>query len=360
MTPLETRVTARADETIKLYCETVQENLKPNWFFNEVLIDPVNEHSRKKEFYSTSTQHLLVINDVQESDSGMYKLRFGAEHEFYSELIVNKMGDYLIEPPSPPLDNSPKSFTQLVRPLNDLKCTENDTIHLECAFSRDLNAHDLIEWKKNGITVRPAFNVEFICEANKCILRISACSKADAGFYELCLVELNKHQQLSDNDAVLKSNCQVYVTSYVDKAEILKQLPRLLKLNEGETLRLETVLDKKPESVNWYRNSAQHITPEETAKSRTNLFELEEGKIQILLISNAQANVHDGTYQLNADDKITICEVRIKPAAARFEQRPPEKLVHDMDKPAKRSVISLILRNKNDCSFSQSWAIEPF
>jgi hypothetical protein len=54
--------------------------------------------------------------------------------------------------------------------------------------------------------------------------------------------------------------------------------------------------------------------------------------LKVLEISNIHPSVHDGTYQLNADDKITICEVRIKPVAARFDQRPPENVVFDMDK----------------------------
>jgi len=39
----------------------------------------------------------------------------------------------------------------------------------------------------------------------------------------------------------------------VEKSEILKPIPRVLKLNEGETLKLECEFDKKPEKVNWYK-----------------------------------------------------------------------------------------------------------
>ena len=33
ITPLENLVKAKTNDTVKLYCETVQENLKPKWFF---------------------------------------------------------------------------------------------------------------------------------------------------------------------------------------------------------------------------------------------------------------------------------------------------------------------------------------
>ena len=38
---------------------------------------------------------------------------------------------------------------------------------------------------------------------------------------------------------------------------------------------------------------------------------------------------HEGTYQITADDKISICEVKVKPAAAQFKQRPPDSIVYD-------------------------------
>ena len=86
ITPLEKIIKARPEETVKLYCETVQENLKPKWYHNELLIETGAPIAQNKEFFSTNTQHLLIINDIQEKDSGIYKLKFGSGVEFFSEV----------------------------------------------------------------------------------------------------------------------------------------------------------------------------------------------------------------------------------------------------------------------------------
>jgi hypothetical protein len=277
VTPLERRVTGGVDETVKLYCETVQENLKPKWFFNEIQIETGSTTIRNnnKEFYSTSTQHLLVINDAQQSDSGTYKLKFSSDYEFVTEVLINQPGDYSLQ--SQPLSSNKKK-TEVSKGLADVQSTEGETITLVCEFDRELHSNHLVEWKKNGETIRPSPNIEFVCEANKCLLIVTRCSKADAGAYELSLVELNA----TTADNVTKTRCQVHVTSYVDKAEVVKQLPRMLKFNEGDTLRLECTLDKKPESVAWSRNSTQ-IAAEQDAvrKSKCEMFALDEGKIQV-------------------------------------------------------------------------------
>lgn len=87
ITPLEKIVKAKPDETVKLYCETVQENLKPKWYHNELLIETGSPSMKNKEYFSTATQHLLIINDIQEEDSGMYKLKFGSDLEYLTEVI---------------------------------------------------------------------------------------------------------------------------------------------------------------------------------------------------------------------------------------------------------------------------------
>lgn len=66
--------------------------------------------------------------------------------------------------------------------------------------------------------------------------------------------------------------------------------------------------------------------------SKIDIINLDEGKIQVLEITNIKSNVHDGTYQLNVDDKITICEVKIKPIGAKFDQKPPDAIFFDIEK----------------------------
>ncbi len=279
VTPLEKKVVARIDETIKLYCETVQENLKPKWFFNEILIETGGGRNTNKEFYSTSTQHLLVINDAQQTDSGLYKLKFGADHEFVTEVLIDHPGDYKLNSPAEKTQQTVFQKTEVSKGLSDVQSTEGEPITLECLFNRNLHSNHLIEWKKNGETIRPSPNILFSCDGNKCLLHIKQSTKADVGQYELSLIELNA--PTSDN--ITKSKCQVHVTSYVDKAEIVKQLPRMLKLNEGEVLRLECTFDKKPESVAWSRNSTQIAAEQDVVrKSKCEISSLDEGRIQVI------------------------------------------------------------------------------
>ena len=56
--------------------------------------------------------------------------------------------------------------------------------------------------------------------------------------------------------------------------------------------------------------------------------ELADGTTQTLEVTVCRAE-HEGTYQITADDKISICEVKVKPAAAQFKQRPPDSIVYD-------------------------------
>ncbi len=56
--------------------------------------------------------------------------------------------------------------------------------------------------------------------------------------------------------------------------------------------------------------------------------ELADGTTQTLEVTVCRAE-HEGTYQITADDKISICEVKVKPAAAQFRQRPPDSIVYD-------------------------------
>lgn len=89
ITPLERFVSANRDETVKIYCETVQENLKPKWYHNEILIETGSSEAKNKEFFSTNTQHLLIINDIQEKDSGLYTLKFGSGQDFITEVFYS-------------------------------------------------------------------------------------------------------------------------------------------------------------------------------------------------------------------------------------------------------------------------------
>jgi len=347
VTPLESSIVAKINETVKLYCETVQENLKPKWYWNEKLIEvgSTNSKSNNKELYSTQTQHFLIINGIKEQDSGSYKIKFGSDVEFYSEVLVDKKASYSLDTcASKPV----KIKTEFLSNLKDIRCNEGEDFELECTLNRNLRDVDLIEWKKNNEffvnSVGSNYNrfnenllsdseFEFINDENKCILRFKNCKRSDAGQYELNIVELDDMPEPGKEPVVIKSKCNVCITNYVEKSEIVKQLPRIAKLVEGDTIRLECQLNKKPERVQWYRNSIELVPfkAEEIHKTSIDISNLDEGKIQILEITNAKPK-DDGTYQLNADDKISICEIKIKAVGAKFEQKPPESLHFDKRK----------------------------
>ncbi|CAF0740265.1 unnamed protein product [Brachionus calyciflorus] len=333
ITPLEKIVQAKKDDTIKLYCETVQENLKPKWYHNEVIIETNSQNN--KESFSTPTQHLLIINDVSDKDSGLYKLKFGPNQEYCSEVIVNQSGFYQID--------AKKNKTEIVKPLEDVRIDEGDNLDLEIYLNRNINENDLIEIKRNGQFLLSSIggdlnkyndkvlqDFDINSDGDRFAFSLKNCKKTDSGLYEFNLIEIGD----MDKGIVCKSKCNVFVSSYVEKAEIVKPLPRVVKFDEGERIKLECVLDKSPERTLWYHNSVQIVpeNPDEFNKSKIELLSEDEGKIQILQISNAQSHKHDGTYQLNADDKITICEVKIKPVAAKFDQRPPDYILYDVEK----------------------------
>jgi serine/threonine protein kinase len=343
--PLQSSVVAKLDETVKLYCETLQENLKPKWYCNEVLIEASNTIKSNKETYSTQTQHFLIINQVKEQDSGQYKIKFGTDLEYISELTIDKQAQYSLKPL---VEKPVKQKTNFISHLKDVRCNEGDDFEIECNLNRNLRDVDLIEWKKNNEffvnSVGSNYNrfsenllsdseFEFINSDNKCILRFKNCKRSDAGQYELNIVELDDIPEPGKEPVVIKSKCNVFITNYVEKSEILKQLPRTVRLIEGDTIKLECQLDKKPERAQWYRNSIElvPVIPEELHGTSIDIYSLDDGKLQILEITNAQTT-DDGTYQLNADDKLSICEIKIKPIGAKFDKRPPEFIHFDKKK----------------------------
>lgn len=331
ITPLESYINVYEDETVKLYCETSQENLKPQWFHNDAPISAPN-----KEMYSTQTQHFLIVNTCkQSSDSGIYKIKFGNDNESACQLVIHKANGG---------SKSDLTKPEFVLQLQDIRCNEGDDFDLKAAIVRNLTNTDLIEWKKNGEflvnSVGNTFNrfnenlfsnaeFELSCSGNECSLEFKKAKKTDAGQYEINIVELDAISEPGKEPVIIKSKCNVFVTSYVEKSDIMKTLPRLLKLNEGETIQLECQFNKKPERVEWQRNAVQLTPTQSTHDSCVKISSGDDGKVQVLEITLCRPDQHEGTYQLNADDKIAICEVKIKPKVTQFVQRPPETIIYD-------------------------------
>ena len=91
ITPLEPVVNVHEDETVKLYCEVLPENLKPQWLVNDVPISVAS--GQNKEMYSTQTQHFLIINNAKKSvDSGIYTVKFGSDQASACQVVVHSDG----------------------------------------------------------------------------------------------------------------------------------------------------------------------------------------------------------------------------------------------------------------------------
>jgi len=354
--PLDSVMNVYEDETVKMYCETVQENLKAKWFFNDKPIETNQDPSvsGNKEVYSTQTQHFLIINKVQQkADSGVYSVRFSSDPLPSSscQLIVHKSGSKQTG------EQIPKGGDFLIH-LQDVKCDEGDDFQLVGALHRNLQSTDLIEWKKNGeFLVNSMGNTlnrfnenlfvdsefELSCAGNTCTLEFKNAKRHDAGVYELNIVELDKipsSQTGSGQPLVYKSKCTVNITSYIAKPDIVKPLPRGLKLNEGETLKLECQFSKKPDRVDWQRNSIKltpHLNKQQSSHHHLSIAQSEDGTCHTLQLTNCTPNEHSGTYQIKADDKLSICEVKVvptttttsTPAVCKFKQPPPKTIVYD-------------------------------
>ena len=93
VTELERHVSGTLNDTLKLYCETVQHNLRPVWYFNDEPIVVADEQASQqhahKECYSTHTQHLLIINEARASDAGLYRLCFPNGESYESVLTIH-------------------------------------------------------------------------------------------------------------------------------------------------------------------------------------------------------------------------------------------------------------------------------
>ncbi|RMZ97957.1 hypothetical protein BpHYR1_008185, partial [Brachionus plicatilis] len=330
VTPLEKCVKAKKDDTVKLYCETVQENLVPKWYHNQVFIQ--NSAKSNKQIFSTPTQHLLILNDVTEQDSGQYKLKFGnSGQEYYTQVILDN------GPFGAPENNNNKNKTQITLPLKDCQIREGQNVHLEIGLNRILTDQDVIEVKRNSEFLLLSTgggnltnydqnfmkDFELDSDGTKFSLSIKNCDKSFDGEYEFNLIEMDAGQANA-----LRTKCTVSVLSYSPKCEIVKPLPRMVRIDEGEVIRLECELDKKAERSVWFHNSLK-IEPVVNQWSKIDLLVENQGKTHKLHVSNASVKC-EGTYQFHADDKISLCEVKIRPAEAKFVQKPPQSIDFDI------------------------------
>ena len=232
-----------------------------------------------------------------------------------TEIKIEKSADYDLK--SPKSEISEKKFkTEITKHIQNLKCNEGDDIVLEIYLNRSIKDNDIIEWKKNGEFLVNSIgtninryndnllsNFSLTSNNEKSTLVIKNSHKKDGGQYEISLIELDNLTEQPKEPILVKSKCNVNVISYIEKSEILKQLPRVLKLNEGDNMRLDCILDKQPAKVAWYHNSIELI-PEQKEQSKIEITSLDEGKMQILEVNNIKLQKHDGTYQMHADDKI--------------------------------------------------------
>lgn len=158
----------------------------------------------------------------------------------------------------------PRVKVEIEIPLKDQRVSEGESIELECFLNRDVQDSDLVEWKRNGEVLVNSIghslnkynqnlvnDFDLVCEGNRCALTIRNAQKRDSGQYEINLIELDDLDGRREAPNKVKSKCNVFVTNYVEKSEIVKAIPRVLKINEGETFKLECEFDKKPETVKW-------------------------------------------------------------------------------------------------------------
>lgn len=186
-------------------------------------------------------------------------------------MTVNKQANYdlirkdsQIELQSKEIEPEQRTRVEILRPLQDQRVSEGGAIELQCFLNRDVRDTDLVEWKRNGEVLVNSIghslnkynqnlvnDFDLVCDGDRCALTIRNAQKRDSGEYEINLIELDDLDGRRKAPNKVKSKCNVYVTSYVEKSEILKPIARMVKMSEGDTLKLECEFDKKPETVNW-------------------------------------------------------------------------------------------------------------
>ena len=321
ITPLPDRITINEGDQLKLYCETLQENLKPKWFHNEIFIEP---NRNNKEIFSTATQHFLTINEAKTIDTGIYKIQFGPGQEFRTTVVVNK-------PKVTKLEDSSFYFTE---PLKNVNCNEGESITLFCRINRPIRDGDIIEWKKNKIPLINAVgvnvdkfdrnvlqnrNCEVLFNNNECGLILHNGILNDSAVYEINIIDGSKSAQPTS----IECKANVQVTEKYEKCEVVKLLPKTVKVSEGDTLKMEVKLNKEPKKVEWFKNSLK-IYPENGLPERVKVFDSDNGKVMGLEIVQAVPEKDDGIYQVKIDDKSSVCEVKVIPSIPKFINRLPD------------------------------------
>ena len=245
-----------------------------------------------------------------------------------------------------------------IEPLLNVACNEGESITLFCRVNRPIHDTDVIEWKKNknplinaiGVNVDKFDsnillnrNCEVLFNNNECGLILHNALLNDAATYEISIVEKSN----TNKSRLIESKANVQVIEKHEKCEVVKLLPKTVKVPEGDTLKLEVKLNKEPKNVEWFKNSLK-IYPEVQNPERVKAYSSDMGKIIGLEIAQIVAEKDDGIYQVKCDDKSSICEVKVIPAIPQFINRLPELIEIDLNNLNDKTLSLECTVNKNN------------
>ncbi|CAF0827406.1 unnamed protein product, partial [Didymodactylos carnosus] len=314
--PLETQrylLQPLTQQQVQLDCETTPTDKKPSWYFNNTkLIQPSNKY----ELIDDSKHHRLIINNITLSDQGQYHIEFpNSDQRSYATVQILQ---------TPNIES-----INFIQPLDEtFLCEEGDDFTLVTKTNKPTAS---VNWMKNGYKLIKTPDTQ---QTDKTGMThrfvIKKCRKQeDEGNY-VCYIDTTN----------VATECFVKIIE--KELQIIQPLPKILKLNENDTLTLLCETNRKPKNIRWLKNNSQILD----TMTNPNLMLIMGDETCTMIINNVTKN-DSGSYTCQVEDKWSVCDVRVQEAGPQFVDGPQSYLVWKRKEDGPVTTISCTLNKFN-------------
>ncbi|XP_039609186.1 obscurin isoform X1 [Polypterus senegalus] len=263
-------LTAEENDSVTLKCETAEPVSQVVWRKGMSEIKDGIKYKMKQE----GTLSILLINQVEKSDSGIYSCDIGAV-QTQAKLTVHE------------------SIPAITKGLKDTEVMEGEDVVLLCETSK---ADTPVTWFKDGILLKSSSKHKISCLGLNAKLTICKTEEGDSGIYEC-------------ETGTAKSRAKVAVNA--QPVSFIRELHDQ-DYEEGGTATLNCELSKADAQVEWKKGESMlHSGNKYHMKQKGALFELH--------ISNLKLE-DSGIYICKCGEQETSASVNVKALPVLFKQ----------------------------------------
>lgn len=253
----------------------------------------------------------MFVHQPELSDQGQYTIAFPeSEQSSTANLQV-------LQTPS---------TLEFIQPLEEVfLCEEGNNFVLVTRTNKPTH----VSWMKNGykLSMKPKLDSLPTTEHR---LTVEKAQRPDHEGIYTCIIDTNN----------VATQCHVKILER--ELQLIQPLPKQLRLNEYDTLTLICETNRKPKTVQWFKD--QSNIPLETSNS---LMIINADETCTLIINNVNKN-DSGTYACRLEDRlITVSDVKIQESPVQFVDGPQSYLLWRRREDGPVASISCTLNKPN-------------